>query len=125
MEGIEIVEITPFILKLKGVGFNEIDKIRHIETVCHKYKHLFMEGFPCGRKTRKQLGIRMKRWQDYPGICLTYLVTPKENNTATVRVLVSSVEKLLSRYTRSEIGYFVQMFLQYIAEEVAAQPVLE
>ncbi|MBR6505558.1 hypothetical protein IKT18_01815 [Candidatus Saccharibacteria bacterium] len=125
MEGIEIVEITPFVLRFKGVGFNEVEKIMYIESVCHKYKHVFMEGFPCGRKTRKRLGARMKRWQDYPGICLTYLVTPRENNTATVRVLVSSVEKLLSRYTRSEVGYFVQLYLQYVAEEVVAQPVLE
>ena len=117
LKGIEVIEVTPFILRLKGIGRDEVEKIWFIESVCHKYKHIFMEGYPCGRKTRKKLGIRMERQQN-PGICLTYLVTPQGNDTVTVRILVSSVEEALKRYTRREILWFVQDFMQGLTEEL-------
>lgn len=118
MEGIAIKEIAPFTLVLQGANFNDQKKVQRVMDACHKHKHLFMEGYPCGRKTRKKMGGRMKKWPDYPGICFTYLVTAGKNDTLTVRVLVSSVEDLLTKYTRGEIGYYVQMYLQGVAEEI-------
>ncbi len=116
MEGIEVKEITPFICDLTIGAKFEPEAREKIEKVCHKYKHIFMEGYPCGRKTRKKLGIRLERQQN-PGICLTYLVT-SNGGSATVRILVSSVEEALKRYTRREILWFVQDFMQSLTEEL-------
>lgn len=116
VEGIEVKEITPFICDLTIGAREETEAREKIEKVCHKYKHIFMEGYPCGRKTRKQLGIRLERQQN-PGICLTYLVT-SNGGSATVRILVSSVEEALKRYTRREILWFVQDFMQSLTEEL-------
>ena len=117
---IKEIEIEPFMLTMKGISFSDNETVQTIMDVCHKNKHLYMEGFPCGRKTRKKIKKKFERWAECPGMCFTYLVTSKAENSVTIRVLVSSVEELLGRYTRREILYYVQMFLQGIADEVLA-----
>lgn len=119
---VEIIEITPSIIKLKGVNFGDGVRVEKIMEICHKYKHLYKDGYPYGRKTRKAMKQRLKKWADCPGICFTYLVTnDNEGHFLEIHVLVSDKESLLQKYTEQEIEYFMQMYTQGIADEIVEQ----
>ena len=116
---IEIARITPSSIELKGVKFSDGETAQKIMDICHKFKHLYMEGYPCGRKTRKNAKKRYKKWVDCPEICFTYLVTnDNASHNLAIHVLVSDIQSLLKRYTEKEIEYYIQMFTQDIADEV-------
>lgn len=116
---IEIVEITPSTIELKGINFKDGEEVQQIMDICHKYKHLYKEGYPCGRKTRKKQEQQTERWVDCPEICFTYLITnDNAKHHLVIRVLVSCTKSLLKKYNETEIEYFMQMFTQNIADEI-------
>lgn len=116
---IEIVEITPSSIELKGVRFKEGEKVQKIMDICHKYKHLYKEGYPCGRKTRKKQEEQATKWKNCPEICFTYLVTDDNaKHHLMIRVLVTRTKALLKRYSENEIEYFMQMYTQNVADEI-------
>lgn len=118
----EIVRITPSTIELREINFKDDgEKVQKIMDIAHRFKHLYLEGYPCGRKTRKESKKRYKKWSDCPEICFTYLVT--NDNTATpnnliIRVLVSDVEHLIEKYTQEEIDFYTQMYTQDVADEI-------
>lgn len=118
---VEITKITPSSIELKNISIADGEKVQKIMDICHKYKHLYKEGFPCGRKTRKETKKRMKKWMNCPEICFTYLITndTKDHNLA-IHVLVSNTEDVRKRYSESEIEYFMQMYTQDVADEIVA-----
>ena len=71
---VEITSITQTDIELKGVSFDDKDMVEDIMAICHRLKHLYMEGHPCGKKTRRKNKIRMKKWAQCPEICFVYLV---------------------------------------------------
>ena len=117
---IEIAKITNSSIELKGVSFSDGEKIQEILEICHRTKHMYLEGYPCGRKTRLANKQRLKKWSDYPGICFTYVTTNdnKEHNVE-IRILASNMEKLLERYTKKQIEYYSQKYIQDVANEIA------
>ena len=116
---IEIASITSTVLELKGISFNEGDKVQKILDICHKWKHMYMEGYPCGRTTRKQSKTRFKRWGSHPGICFTYLLTDdNEKHNLAIHVIISDMQKLRKKYSEREIMYYAQMYLQNVADEI-------
>ena len=118
---IEILEITPSIIKLAGVSFTDGERVQMIMSICHKYKHMYKDGYPLGRKGRKALGKRLKKWADCPEICFTYLITDdNQGHYLAIHVLVSDTEELLKRYTEAEIEYYMQMYVQDVANEIVA-----
>lgn len=116
---VEIASISPSIIELRGVKFEEGEKVQKIMDICHKFKHLYLEGYPCGRKTRKEKGLKLKRWGKCPGICFTYLVTnDNKSHNLAIHVLVSDVQSLLKKYSQDKIDYFTQMYTQDVADEI-------
>ena len=118
---IEIVKITPSTIELKGVRFSDGQTVEKIMNICHKFKHLYLEGFPCGCKTRKNSKKKMKKWADCPGVCFTYWVTnDSENHNFTINILVSDIKNLLEKYTEREIEHFKQNYTQDVADAIAS-----
>lgn len=118
---VEIVSITPSRIKLKGITISDGEKVKKIMDICHEYKHMYKDGYPYGRKTRKLMGKRLKKWTDCPQICFTYLVTDdNEGHYLAIHVLVSDTEELLKRYTEQEIEYYMQMYVQDVANKIIA-----
>ena len=116
---IELVEITPSTIELKGVNFKDGEKVQQIMDICHKYKHLYKEGYPCGRKTRKKQKRQTERWVDCPEICFTYLVTnDNAKHHLVIHVLVSHKKSLFKKYSEDKIGYFMRMYTQNVADEI-------
>ena len=116
---VEIIEITPSMIRLKGVNFTDGERVEKIMEICHKYKHLYKDGYPCGRKTRKEKKYRFRKWAQYPGICFTYLVTnDNEGHFLEIHILVSDKETLLKKYTEQDIEYYMQMYTQGVADEI-------
>ena len=119
MANITISGITPETIELSGVGFRDGEKVQQIMDICHKYKHLYIEGYPCGRKTRKEKKLKLKKWVDCPEICFTYLITnDNETGNLAIKLFISHQEQLAEKYSEKEILYFLQMFSQSIAEEI-------
>ena len=116
---IDIIKVNERSIELRGVHFKDGEVIEQIMDICHKYKHLYKDGYPCGRKTRKKDGKRVKRWTDYPGICYTYLITndTKEHNLL-IKILVSSLDALKKKYTNTEIEHFTSMYIQDVTDEI-------
>ena len=120
---VELKKISPSVIELTGVNFADGEKVQQIMDICHKYKHLYKEGYPYGRKTRKAMGKRLKKWVDCPEICFTYLVTDDNaGHHLAIHVLVSDTESLLKRYSPSEIEYYRQMYTQDVANEIVTSP---
>ena len=118
---VEITKTTPSTIKVKNIGIADGNKVQMIMNICHKYKHLYKEGFPCGRKTRKTCRQRIEKWANCPEICFTYLITiDAENHNLTIGILVSDLENLRKRYTEREIEYHTQMYVSDIADEILA-----
>ncbi len=115
---VEIVKIGASSIELKGVAFKESDKVQQILDICHRFKHLYMEGFPCGRKTRRENNLKLKKWAACPKITFTYIVTPPYSENMTINILVSDLQDLRKRYTQTQIEYFTAMFVQGIADEI-------
>lgn len=116
---VEIASISPSIIELRGVRFEEGEKVQKIMDICHKFKHLYLEGYPCGRKTRKEKDLKLKRWGKCPRICFTYLVTnDNKSHNLAIHVLVSDVQSLLKKYSQDQIDYFTQMYTQDVADEI-------
>lgn len=116
---VEIVKITSDGIELKGVKFEQGERVQKIMDICHKFKHLYLEGYPCGRKTRKEKNLKLKRWGKCPRICFTYLVTnDTESHNLAIHILISDVQSLLTRYTEDEIYYFTSMYTQDVADEI-------
>lgn len=109
------MEVEPFTLTIKGLDLSD-ETMKLVGNVCHKHKHLYKEGYPCGRKTRMKTKKKYVR-QKNPGMCFTYLVT-KHNGVLVIHVLVSSLKELLERYTLDEILFQVQQYLQDVADEL-------
>lgn len=116
---VEVLEMTPAHIKLGGVHFVDGEKVQKIMDICHKYKHMYKEGYPCGRKTRKESKKRLKKWDKCPEICFTYLVSDDNaGHHLMIYVLVSDIESLLKKYTEQEIDYWRQMYIQDVADEI-------
>ena len=116
---VEIISITPSSIELSGVRISDGEKVQQIMDICHKYKHLYKDGYPYGRKTRKELKKRLKKWADCPEICFTYLITDDtEGHYLAIHVLVSYTEALVKKFTETEIEYYKQMYTQSVAEEI-------
>ena len=113
---VEITSIAQTDIELKGVSFDDKDMVEDVMAICHRLKHLYMEGRPYGKKTRRKNKIRMKKWAQCPEICFVYLVSASDR--LKIHILVSDVESLLERYTQSEIDYFTQMYVQDVADEI-------
>ena len=116
---VEVKEITPGKIKLGGIHFADGEKVQKVMDICHKYKHMYKDGYPCGRKTRKESKKRYKKWAECPEICFTYLVSDdNEGHYLTIHALVSDTDSLLKKYTEEEIEYFRQMYTQDVADEI-------
>ncbi len=117
---IEILRVTDSTIELSGISFRDGEMVDKIMEICHKFKHLYLEGYPCGRKTRKKSTEKYKKWTESPGICFTYTVTnDNENHNLIIHVFVSDMETLLKKYTEREINYYTQMYTQEIADGIA------
>ncbi len=120
---VKITRITPSTIELKGIHFgSDGDKIDTIMDICHRFKHIYKDGYPYGRKTRKKRGERLEKWSKCPGICFTYLVTnDTRGHNLEIVVLVSDEEKLLERYTKEEIENYKQMYTQDVADAISKE----
>lgn len=116
----EIRKISNTTIELSGVDINSKAEIEQILKACHKIKHLYLEGYPCGRKTRKKNNLKLKKWAKCPEICFVYLVTPLGDGLI-IRVLVSDLVSLKKRYTDDEINYFASMYIQNVADEITKE----
>ena len=115
----EIAKMDSTSVEFKGITFKEGDKVQKIMDICHSWKHMFLEGYPCGRKTRNKLEKRPKKWADAPGVCLTYLVTnDNESHHLKLAILIGNEELLKRQYNKKELAYFVQMYLQRVTDEI-------
>ena len=114
-------EITDSGIKLDGVSFKDDgDKIQAIMEICHRYKHLYLDGYPCGHKTRKAQGLRLKKWGECPQICFTYYATnDTDGHNLAIQVVVSDMENLQKRYTIKQIEEFRQKFLLDVSRKIA------
>lgn len=106
-------------IELEGVHFKDGELVEQIMEICHKYKHLYKDGYPCGRKARKKSGIVMEKWAKCPEICFAYLITnDTKGHNLLVKILLSNWESLQKRFTSAEIDYYAQMFAQDVADEI-------
>lgn len=117
---IEIAAITPSSITLKGIEPYDYAGVEKIMDICHKYKHMYNDGYPCGRKARKKLGKRLKKWAYCPEICFVYLLK-QSDESLIIRILVSDYEGLLKKYSIEEIEHYRQMFTQNIADEIMSR----
>ena len=118
---IEVTKVTDTSIELNGVHFKDGELVEQIMEVCHKFKHLYKDGYPCGRKARLKKGERTEKWDKSPGICFTYLITnDTKGHHLSINVLVSNVEQLREKYPDVVIMYFLQMYLQDVADGIMA-----
>ena len=119
---VEITTVTSSIIELSGIGFSDGEKVQKIMDICHKYKHLYKDGYYFGRKTRKKRGTKTAKWADCPEVSFTYLVTDDTNDSQDPRlrihVLISDTNGIHDRYTDNEIEYFRNMYVQEVADEI-------
>ena len=117
---VEIKEIQKSTIKLTGISFKDSEAIQKITEVCHHYKHMYRDGYPVGRKTRKKTGKRFYRWTDCPEISFTYLIMPDTSGQSSVKIsiYVSDIEETEKKYSKEEISYFMNMFVQNIADGI-------
>ena len=115
----EVTGVTSSTIELKGISFSDGAKLEKIMDVCHKYKHLFKDGYPCGRRTRKKISQPLKKWGDCPEICFTYYLTnDNKDHHLAIQILVSDEESLLKKYTKREIEYFTQLYTQFVSDSI-------
>lgn len=118
---VEVIKITPTSIKLEGISFRDGEKVEKIMEICHKYKHMYKDGYPCGRKARKESGIVYKKWGKCPKICFAYLITnDNRSHNLEIDIVVHDVESLLKRYTLKEVEHFTQLYAQDVADEIMA-----
>ena len=118
---VEITKIDSSTIELRGISIADGEKVKTIMDICHEYKHLYMEGYPCGRKTRLKNKKRIKKWAECPKICFTYLVTnDTKNHNLAIKILVSDTQNLKKIYSDREIEYYMQMYTQDVADRIIA-----
>ena len=128
-----IVQVNHKSIILEGIDMFDKPLVEEILKICHRYKHLYLEGYKAGRKTRKAEGDMTEKWADCPEICITYTLMPcteifeEENNFTPkgntsyleIRNFVSEEEKLsLTRMTADEIIYWRNRFTNDIADDI-------
>lgn len=127
-----IKNTIPKVVKISGeeIIIRGLRLSNSISKICHEQKHLYKEGYRCGRKTRKQMGKRTKKWEDCPEICFTYLFTDdfdedKEygahNGFLKIKILVSDRESLRKKYSNDEIAEYAYKFALSIADRIEEQ----
>lgn len=118
---IKVVEVTEEKIELEGISFLDGEKVEQIMNICHKYKHMFLDGYPCGRKTRKISSEKYRKWEESPGICFTYTITDDNScHHLMIKVFVSEEDKLLKKYSAKEILHYKELYTLRVSKEIAA-----
>lgn len=91
-----------------------------IMKICHKYKHLYLDGFPHGRNTRKKLagtGAVFNKWENSPHVCITY-VFKKANEKVIINAIIANRQDVSRIYTDEELQLFLQQWQQDVLESL-------
>ena len=117
------ISITPDAIIIDGTDKNNQAR-ENILGVCHKYKHLYLDGYPHGKKTRRRLydkaGIVYQKWEESPKICIMYRLVPDESaGKILIKAFIANLEETSSKYTKRELSLFLQQWQQSVADEVA------
>ena len=116
---VEIIKNTSSGIELSGVKISDGEKMEIISNVCHKWKHMFKEGYPYGRKTRKERQERLKKWSGCPKICFTYLFTDDTaGHHLAIQIFVSYTEAVIKKYSEDQIEYYKCLYTQNVADEI-------
>lgn len=126
----EIVKVSKEEIIIRGLS----SKMSKIAEICHEQKHLYKEGYRCGRKTRKKIGEKTEKWEDCPEICFTYLLTDDfdenkkykgHNGFLKIKILTSDRQSLLEKYSKVEIDDYAKQFAESIADEITMQIIVK
>ncbi len=91
--------------------------------ICHKHKHMYLDGYPHGKKTRRKLrkqgGIEYDKWADSPEIDIVYYLSQKDERTEIIAI-IGNLTDHAKRYTERELELFLQNWQQSVIEEISA-----
>lgn len=94
-----------------------------ILNICHKHKHLFLDGYPHGQKTRRKLkkqgGITYTKWTGSPEIDIVYYLN-ESNDLVNIVSIIGNQQEAREKYTNKELGLFLQNWQQYVIDDILA-----
>lgn len=107
-------------INIDGIDINA-EAIEKVMNICHKYKHLYLDGYPHGRGTRKKLaetGVVFKKWRNSPHICISYIIRKSSENGLSIEAIVANKEKIKNKYSDEELRLFLYNWQQDVAENI-------
>lgn len=111
------------VIKLDAENITNEEKEKLL-TILHKHKHLFLDGFPHGKKTRRELkkkaGIVYEKWKDSPEVCITYYLT-STNDGLEIVSMIGNLDDAAKKYTQTELFHFMQLWQQDVIDEITAE----
>ena len=108
-------------IETKSLTDNEKERIL---AICHKHKHLYLDGYPHGKKTRHELrkkgGIKYEKWIGTPQVCITYLLMPTDIGFI-IESIIGNLDETSNIYTQRELFLFMQNWQQDVVEDIISE----
>lgn len=89
-----------------------------IRDVCHKNKHLYLDGYPHGHRARKKfagMGVYFDKWEETPKICITYWFQ-RPDKESTNEIEIHAVVSNTHKYAPKEVAHFLAKWQQDVVD---------